>query len=305
MTKKKTSAANAKVYPNGRKRASKACFECQKRHTRCGFERPCERCVRLGLNCVDMTSIKKRGRSTTGKDSDTTSSPTTKGSPTPANNNRRRSSSSKPATTDASSPQQRSSSKKSPKSDEQAESPGIDIARIEQGDGGILDSLVTKFSSGSNPGGSSIVNNVASPFGSPSNIETPQGINPERIGAVLSGPDFPNVQCVSDSVVRRLNIPQSEVTSMWNLFDPEFVNAEVLALNQSIQKRQAIIQHVQGGIDILRNGHLRLEKQGKTFVRSRSSTNTNGYEELNYRFFFTYNTENPSKLENVYMFLLW
>ena len=51
-----------KVYPNGRKRASKACFECQRRHTRCGFERPCERYNRLVLECVDVQS-EKRGRS--------------------------------------------------------------------------------------------------------------------------------------------------------------------------------------------------------------------------------------------------
>ncbi|KAG2370701.1 hypothetical protein C9374_014312 [Naegleria lovaniensis] len=54
----------AKAYPNGRKRASKACLECQKRHTRCGFERPCDRCTKLGLNCVEVVSTKKRGRST-------------------------------------------------------------------------------------------------------------------------------------------------------------------------------------------------------------------------------------------------
>jgi hypothetical protein len=50
-------------YPNGRKRASKACFECQRRHTRCGFERPCARCKRLGIECIEVQSSKKRGRS--------------------------------------------------------------------------------------------------------------------------------------------------------------------------------------------------------------------------------------------------
>nr|CAG4713314.1 unnamed protein product [Naegleria fowleri] len=60
---------DAKPYPNGRKRASKACFECQKRHTRCGFERPCTRCTKLGLNCVEVVSMKKRGRSTTNSKS--------------------------------------------------------------------------------------------------------------------------------------------------------------------------------------------------------------------------------------------
>lgn len=59
---KRTRRQLAKPYDNGRKRASKACVECNKKHVRCGFDRPCKRCVRLGLNCVEVVSTKKRGR---------------------------------------------------------------------------------------------------------------------------------------------------------------------------------------------------------------------------------------------------
>ncbi|KAL9656723.1 hypothetical protein ABK040_002990 [Willaertia magna] len=84
-----------KTYPNGRKRASKACFECQKRHTRCGFGRPCERCKRLGLQCVDVPSAKKRGRTQTkNSKKEESSSPTT----TTSENKRKSSTSSTPNT---------------------------------------------------------------------------------------------------------------------------------------------------------------------------------------------------------------
>lgn len=55
-----TSSVNQSVYPDGRKRATKACNACKQRHTRCGFERPCTRCVSLGYDCQDPPS-KKRG----------------------------------------------------------------------------------------------------------------------------------------------------------------------------------------------------------------------------------------------------
>lgn len=51
---------NIRRYPNGRTRASKACYECNKRHTRCGFVRPCPRCKRYGLQCIDIPSTKRR-----------------------------------------------------------------------------------------------------------------------------------------------------------------------------------------------------------------------------------------------------
>jgi hypothetical protein len=51
---------NNMVYPEGRKRATKACIGCKQRHTRCGFERPCVRCTSLGFECIDPPS-KKRG----------------------------------------------------------------------------------------------------------------------------------------------------------------------------------------------------------------------------------------------------
>jgi hypothetical protein len=60
---------------SSRKRVSKACLECKKRHCRCDHQRPCARCAKLGLDCVDAptckrgppkgTSYKKRKRSET------------------------------------------------------------------------------------------------------------------------------------------------------------------------------------------------------------------------------------------------
>eukprot|EP01080_Neovahlkampfia_damariscottae_P010231 gene10231-2651_t len=47
-------------YPEGRKRATKACLACKSKHTKCGFVRPCLRCQFLGIDCVDDIP-KKRG----------------------------------------------------------------------------------------------------------------------------------------------------------------------------------------------------------------------------------------------------
>eukprot|EP00761_Pharyngomonas_kirbyi_P004045 gb/GECH01004049.1/.p1 GENE.gb/GECH01004049.1/~~gb/GECH01004049.1/.p1 ORF type:complete len:280 (+),score=45.19 gb/GECH01004049.1/:1-840(+) len=44
-----------------RKRAPRACVQCRKAHACCGLERPCKRCVRLGLGCLEAVQ-KKRGR---------------------------------------------------------------------------------------------------------------------------------------------------------------------------------------------------------------------------------------------------
>lgn len=49
-------------FAKKRKRASKACLSCQAKHTKCGSERPCTRCKKYGLHCVDSLSTKKRGR---------------------------------------------------------------------------------------------------------------------------------------------------------------------------------------------------------------------------------------------------
>jgi len=40
-------------YPEGRKRATKACLGCKSKHTKCGFLRPCMRCQSLGIQCED------------------------------------------------------------------------------------------------------------------------------------------------------------------------------------------------------------------------------------------------------------
>eukprot|EP01080_Neovahlkampfia_damariscottae_P006014 gene6014-10016_t len=40
-------------------RATKACTECRKSHRKCDFSRPCSRCDRLGLDCVDSPSSLK------------------------------------------------------------------------------------------------------------------------------------------------------------------------------------------------------------------------------------------------------
>lgn len=50
-------------FTKKRKRASKACLSCQAKHTKCGSERPCTRCKKYGLHCVDSLTTKKRGRS--------------------------------------------------------------------------------------------------------------------------------------------------------------------------------------------------------------------------------------------------
>jgi hypothetical protein len=42
-----------------RKRVSKACLECKKRHCRCDHQRPCARCAKLGLDCVDAPTCKR------------------------------------------------------------------------------------------------------------------------------------------------------------------------------------------------------------------------------------------------------
>eukprot|EP01080_Neovahlkampfia_damariscottae_P010568 gene10568-3087_t len=47
-----------------RKRVSKACIECKKKHSRCGVERPCERCQRLGLECIDVQKKEKKTEET-------------------------------------------------------------------------------------------------------------------------------------------------------------------------------------------------------------------------------------------------
>ncbi len=46
---------------DGRKRVSKACLECKKRHCRCDHQRPCGRCAKLGLECVDAPTCKRYG----------------------------------------------------------------------------------------------------------------------------------------------------------------------------------------------------------------------------------------------------
>jgi hypothetical protein len=47
------------AYPEGRKRATKACIECKSKHTKCGFSRPCLRCQSLGLECLDVVPKKR------------------------------------------------------------------------------------------------------------------------------------------------------------------------------------------------------------------------------------------------------
>jgi len=38
----------------------KACLECRKKHVKCSFNRPCERCVENGLECVDVPKKKRK-----------------------------------------------------------------------------------------------------------------------------------------------------------------------------------------------------------------------------------------------------
>ena len=49
------------IYPTSRKRASKSCTNCKTKHVRCGFKRPCMRCDKLGLDCMDRPR-KSRGQ---------------------------------------------------------------------------------------------------------------------------------------------------------------------------------------------------------------------------------------------------
>ena len=58
---------NQSIYPDGRKRATKACNACKQRHTRCGFERPCTRCVSLGYDCQDPPSKKRGSKKSDGR----------------------------------------------------------------------------------------------------------------------------------------------------------------------------------------------------------------------------------------------
>ena len=54
-----TTTSNELTDNTDRKRVSKACIECKKKHSRCGVERPCERCQRLGLECLDVQKKEK------------------------------------------------------------------------------------------------------------------------------------------------------------------------------------------------------------------------------------------------------
>jgi hypothetical protein len=44
---------------SNRKRVSKACLECKKRHCRCDHQRPCSRCTKLGYECIDAPTSKR------------------------------------------------------------------------------------------------------------------------------------------------------------------------------------------------------------------------------------------------------
>lgn len=43
------------LHENGKKRVLKACYECKQRHTRCDLGRPCSRCRKYGLMCIDFS----------------------------------------------------------------------------------------------------------------------------------------------------------------------------------------------------------------------------------------------------------
>ncbi|RMZ81693.1 hypothetical protein DV737_g2392, partial [Chaetothyriales sp. CBS 132003] len=61
--KKKPAAANGKD-PNRprRKKARRACFACQRAHLTCGDERPCQRCIKRGLQDACQDGVRKKAK---------------------------------------------------------------------------------------------------------------------------------------------------------------------------------------------------------------------------------------------------
>ncbi|PGH12542.1 hypothetical protein AJ80_06703 [Polytolypa hystricis UAMH7299] len=60
---KSTSAANAKdPHRPRRKKAKRACFACQRAHLTCGDERPCQRCIKRGLQDACHDGVRKKAK---------------------------------------------------------------------------------------------------------------------------------------------------------------------------------------------------------------------------------------------------
>jgi hypothetical protein len=278
-----TNAKRLKLYPNGRKRASKACYECQRRHTRCGFQRPCERCKRLGLECVDVQSIKKRGRSQKKSDFNlhyqhtfVNNSPDKQ--PFDAQQSLAGSAVLQPINTN----QQRS-----PLFNDRVTSPP-DL--VTSGDG-TEESLLLQ----------EIDKMEMAQFSINVDLTKNQTVYPDKMGVIVSQ-DVPGIQYVSDSIVQKLGHSSPDaIKSYYDLFIPLHVNWSMQSIKDDRQKRITIMQTIENGTEMLRQNHLKTEHQGRALVIDKQGS----VIELVTKAFRVYNRNNPSKLEGVYTFLFW
>ena len=271
-------------YPNGRKRASKACVECQKRHTRCGFERPCERCVRLGLECVEMKSTKKRGRSTMGSNQDIESNNTLV-----ALDKNGKSGKKTKAKTSAESKKRKSSSNEA----EQNFETKPKLSKVE---------IMTSSDIVQAPTTPSIITTLTS---SSTNVypvndaTTPSQLVEKPLGVVAVGSDFTSVQYVSDPLSTMFE--EQPLTRLDSIMGPDFIQTQLNLLCEAKATRETIISHVDNGLAVLQQSHLRAERTARAMIKLKEGK----LAEMSIKFVFMYTPANPSILESAYVFLNW
>jgi hypothetical protein len=269
-----------KLYPNGRKRASKACYECQRRHTRCGFERPCERCKRLGLECVDVQSIKKRGRSQKKAEYNIHYQHTfvnnSENSPPPVDRYTPQQSLTGSAVlqpiNNTNSPIQQQQPFNNANSPTEEDFLLAEIDKMDQ----------TQFAL-----------NV--------DLTKNQSVYQDKMGVIVSQ-EIPNIQYVSDSILQKLGYASSDsLKSYYDLFIPLHVQWSMESIKEDRVKRATIMNEIENGTQMLRQSHLKTEHQGRALVIDKNGA----VLELVTKCFRVYNRANPSKLEGVYTFLFW
>ncbi|KAL0488982.1 GAL4-like DNA-binding domain [Acrasis kona] len=321
-----------KMYPNGRKRASKACHECQRRHTRCGFQRPCERCKRLGLDCVDVQSIKKRGRAQKKNEY----SPNYQHSfvnnipqegVSPSVDSYQMSQQQLPPPTTHSNNSKNNSPNPNMLSDnifshnsQSPTQPSTIPNRFSNYNQAIPHNphqlnqlscpphLVNENEQyGLNLGGSaneeddgfllSEIDNM-----DPGTFSVNADANKhEKMGVIVSQ-DVPSIQYVSDSIIQKLGHASPDaIKSYYDLFIPLHVNWSMKSIKEDRQKRIIIMQTMENGTEMLRQNHLKTEHQGRALVIDKNGS----VVELVTKAFRVYNRANPSKLDGVYTFLFW
>ncbi|EFC42412.1 predicted protein [Naegleria gruberi] len=271
-------------YPNGRKRASKACVECQKRHTRCGFERPCERCVRLGLECVEMKSTKKRGRSTMGSNQDIESNNTSV-----ALDKNGKSGKKTKAKTSAESKKRKSS----PNEAEQNFETKPKLSKVE---------IMTSSDIAHAPTTPSIITTLTSTSTNvyPVNdATTPSQLVEKPLGVVAVGSDFTSVQYVSDPLSTMFE--EQPLTRLDSIMGPDFIQTQLNLLCEAKATRETIISHVDNGLAVLQQSHLRAERTARAMIKLKEGK----LAEMSIKFVFMYTPANPSILESAYVFLNW